>query len=250
MDDEVAVVKIAQAGSDQAEYDGVAAQVGKWLDCVEPHEIAVLSRRNKDVRKICIELSKRGIKVATPGLITTDGAAGLLASIASLIDSGPASLPRIVYTLAGKRLGRADLDRTIELLTSGEEERELSGEPPSIVALIGEMTSLREALEELRYTGDAFAMMCSFLFDSSDYLRRVLAGDDDASRSMLVSEILSALSWAISYRYSHPGVPAWRSRIGFAQFFRGILADGRPALAPPPAMPSGSGDDMPRQQGP
>lgn len=143
LDDEVAVVKIAQAGSDQAEYDGVAAQVGKWLDCVEPHEIAVLSRRNKDVRKICIELSKRGIKVATPGLITTDGAAGLLASIASLIDSGPASLPRIVYTLAGKRLGRADLDRTIELLTSGEEERELSGEPPSIVALIGEMTSLR-----------------------------------------------------------------------------------------------------------
>lgn len=233
---EDAVIKLARAGSDPAEYDGVAAQVTTWLQTVDPHEIAVLSRRNKDVRKICVELSKRGIRVATPGLISTDGAAGLMACISSLMDSPWASLPRVVYSLGAESVERAALDRTIEILTSDEKERDLSGESASVVGLIEEIDRLEETLEPLRYSGDAFGVMCAFLFDGSDYLRRVLASENDAGRAMLISEILSALAWAVSYRYSHPDVSPRKSRIGFAQFFRGILAAGRPALAPPSAI--------------
>lgn len=233
LEGEDSAMRIAQADSDIAEYDGVAGQVQAWLEFVRPDEIAVLSRRNKDVRRLCVELGKRGIKVATPGLISTDGVAGLMACVASFVDGDVASLPRIVYGLGARRFDRAVLDRAIEMANADQENLDLSGEPEGVATLIGEITRLRAATQAIKYAGDAFAMMCTFLFDGSDYLRRVLADENETRRSMEISELLSSLSWAVSYRYSHSGIKAPAARVGFAQFFRGILATGRPALVPP-----------------
>lgn len=66
LDGEGPVVKVAQANSDSAEYEGIACQVNAWIEQgVRPQDIAVLARRNKDVRNISLELGKRKIKATT-----------------------------------------------------------------------------------------------------------------------------------------------------------------------------------------
>ncbi|MBX3266314.1 MAG: UvrD-helicase domain-containing protein [Acidobacteria bacterium] len=226
-------IKVARAYSDASEYDGIARQVGKWLELIPAHEIAVLTRRNKDVRQVCIELAKRGVKVSTPGLITMDGTAGLMACVSSFIDAEAPSLPRVVYGLNARRFGTHVLDRAITLLRENADTIDLSEEPDGVAILIEQVERLRAALDKVKFKGDAFSVMCAFLFDGSDHLRRVLIDDNETRRSMEISELLSSLSWAVSYRYSHPAASARNSRIGFSQFFRGILAAGRPALIPP-----------------
>jgi hypothetical protein len=231
LDGETDAIKFAQASSDGAEYDGIAAQVEEWLKLVNAEEIAVLARRNKDVRKVALELSRRGIKVATPGLVSTDGAAGLLACIAAYVDEPKAARPRAAYALNAGRYDLHVLDRVIETMTMAISPGPC--EPEGVGILIDETTRLEKCLEAARSWGDGFAMICSFLFDGSNYLRSVLDTDDEAKRSIEISEILSAMAWAVAYRYSHVKTAPTESRIGFGQFFRGILATGRPALVPP-----------------
>ena len=233
LDNEEATVRVAAANSDPSEYEGVANQVQKWLESVSGEEIAVLTRRNKDVRRVCAELSKRGIKVATPGLISTDGAAGLLACVSTFTDGEAAAVPRVVYALGAYRFEQNVIDRTIEILNEGDEDDDLRQEHQGVSILIEEIAHLKKSLHDIKFKGDAFAMMCSFLFDGSTYLRNVLGDPNETRRTMEISEILSSLSWAVAYRYSHPGVFGWKARVGFAQFFRGILSSGRPALVPP-----------------
>jgi len=249
LDGEGPAIKVVQTDSDTAEYGAVADQIEEWMKLVRPEEIAVLARRNKDVRKIAVELSRRGIKVSTPGLISSDGAAGLLAcvpafpavggpasvlsSVSDYVNGRRAALPRITYALGDGVDGHAVLDRVVELLSACTGAPVLDGEPEGVAKLISEIRELEECLVAVAPWGDALAMICSFLFDGSDYLRRILASEDEAKRSVSISEIISAIGWAMSYRYSHPTTPVAESRIGFAQFFRGILAAGRPALVPP-----------------
>ncbi len=97
-------VAVAQAESDAAQYEGIAAQIDTWLAqgvCVS--DIAVLARRNIDVRDISLALGQRGIRATTAGTATPEGVAGDLAAILTLPDQLRASLPRLAWALGRGR---------------------------------------------------------------------------------------------------------------------------------------------------
>lgn len=231
------VISVAQADSDPAEYEGIARQVKDWIkQGVKPQDIAVLARRNKDVRNISLELGKRGVKATTTGLITPEGAAGDLAAVATYLDGREASLPRIVYALGRNKFKKTVLNQAIEYLSRTEEIQ--SGSPLSgeLKELADEVTAFDDCLNRVEYSGDAFSLICAFLFDGSGYLRSILSESDEAKRSITLSEILTTLSWAVGYRYSHAKTAPKDSRIGFGQYFRGNLSSAKPSLvAPRPA---------------
>jgi hypothetical protein len=82
IDAHIGVVRISQqpddlaaASSDAAEREGVVKTIGEWRSAGVPAEqIAVLARRNIDVRNIALELKKQGIRAVTSGLLTAEGA--------------------------------------------------------------------------------------------------------------------------------------------------------------------------------
>jgi superfamily I DNA/RNA helicase len=232
------VITVAQADSDKAEYDGIAREVKSWIEQkVPPKDIAILARRNIDVRNIALELGKRGVKATTSGLITPEGIAGDLAAVSTFIDGRQASLPRIVYALGRDRFDSTILNDIIfhlrEVVADDSAARGIFGEAE---VMFSEVARLDECLEGEKHSGDAFSLICAFLFDGTDYLRRVLSSSDDAKRSLALSEIVTALSNAASYRYSHAGVQSRDSRIGFGEYFRANLTAAKPSLvAPRPA---------------
>jgi DNA helicase II / ATP-dependent DNA helicase PcrA len=230
-------VTVAQANSDKAEYDGIARQVNSWIaQGVPPSEIAILARRNIDVRNITLELGKRKIKVTTSGLITPDGAAGDLSAVATFIDGRKASLPRIVYALGRDQFDNSILDDIIfylsEVTDGRDTAREAFGEAKT---LLDEIERLDESLEYERFSGDAFSVLCAFFFDGTNYLRRALAETDEAKRSLTISEIITALARAASYRHSHTDTLPVESRIGFGEHFRANLSAAKPSLVAPRA---------------
>ncbi len=76
-------------------------------------------------------------------------------------------------------------------------------------------------------------MLCSFLFDSGAYLRRLVADDASLEASLALEEITSALAFAASYRFGHPGLAPGRSRRRMAERFRDLLCNAAPGLIPP-----------------
>lgn len=229
------VLKVAEADSDSAEYEGIAKQVNEWLKLkeIKPQDIAVLARRNKDVRNISLELGKRGIKATTTGLITPEGAAGDLAAVTTFLDGRAASLPRIVYALGRDKFKKSVLNAAIKYLSEKDKDENAAEVSSEVQELVDKVAALDAALNHLRFSGDAFAVICSFLFDGSDYLRLMLKEKDEAKRSLILSEILTTLSWAVGYRYSHTGIPPKESRIGFGQYFRSNLSTAKPNLIAP-----------------
>lgn len=230
-------VVVAQADSDDAEYEGIAGQVKAWLkEGVSPSEIAVLARRNVDVRNITLELGKREVKATTSGLITPEGAAGDLAAVATFIDGRSASLPRVVYALGRETHDKAVLNDILfhlhEVVGSGGGRVEAF---PEAKTLLDEVARLDECLEGERGSGDAFAVICAFLFDGTDYLRRSFSSADESKRSLVLSEIITALAAAAAYRASHAGVTPKASRVGFGEYFRANLSAAKPVLVPPRA---------------
>lgn len=228
-------VRVAQANSDRAEYDGIARQVNDWIaQGVPPNKITILARRNIDVRNITLELGKRKVKATTSGLITPEGAAGDLAAVATFVDGRRASLPRIVYALGRDRFDSSVLDDIIfylsEVADKGEAAREVFGEAET---LLDEIKRLDECLKQERFSGDAFSVLCAFLFDGTDYLRRALSETDEARRALTISEIITALARAASYRYSHTGTTLAESRVGFGEYFRANLSAAKPSLVAP-----------------
>jgi hypothetical protein len=95
------------------------------------------------------------------------------------------------------------------------------------------MHQVRDCLQTAHFSSDAFAMMCTFLFESRDYLQRILEQPASAERDLALSEIITSLSRAAGYRFLHSDVEPQASRKGFAQAFRRMLNAGSPALAPP-----------------
>jgi DNA helicase II / ATP-dependent DNA helicase PcrA len=234
------VVSVARANSDEAEQAGVASIVRSWIDekGVQPGDIAVLARRNIDVRNIVLALGRQGIKALTNGLITPEGAAGDMAAVVTLIDAPRPSLARVIYSLGRDRFNAEALNDVIFWLyevggkTPGDEGsyQESLGEASG---LVDEYSRILTGLERERFNGDAFTMMCTFLFDGSDYLRRILEDPDEAKQSLIIGEIVTSLTRAAGYRFSHTGVPRNESRIGFAQHFRANLSSSTPVLAAP-----------------
>ncbi|NUP75237.1 MAG: ATP-dependent helicase, partial [Sinomonas sp.] len=226
-------IRIAAAASDHAEREGIAREVKAWLATgeVEPGDIAVLARRNVDVRAIVLALSGLGVRAAAGGLLTAEGAAGDLAAAVTLADAPAASVPRIAYALGRTEHAPTVVNAAVQhlLLAIGgvapSDLPPLDSVPSSIVAAI---QRARTVLVEERFATDGFATLAAFLFDASDYLRRLLDTPDSAERAMALVEVVSALSLAAAYRITHPRAAPADSRIGFAELFRRRLTETTP----------------------
>lgn len=231
-------VSISVADSDQAEYEGVAAQVKSWLEAGVPLEnIAVLARRNVDVRDIMLALGRSGVRATTNGLVTPEGAAGDLANIVTFADRPQSSLPRLAFSLGRGWFPSEAINKVIErLLATLDEEGVCSidgyGEGDALAA---EVARASEYLRRERFGSDAFATMCLFLFDGSDYLRRVLREPEGAEKSLALCEIVASLARAAVYRFTHQDVTAFKARKGFGKSFRDALGSSVPCLVPPPS---------------
>jgi superfamily I DNA/RNA helicase len=233
------VVGLARARADAAEYDGIAAQVRAWLETgIAAKDIAVLARRNADVRNIVLALGKRNIKGTTSGLITPEGAAGDLAAVVTFPDDPMASLPRIVFSLGRNRYDHQTLNEIIAHCVSSKADGrdwlpdadETEGEAAE---LYPELRRLNECMIREYHSGDAFSLMCAFLFNGSDYLRRAIGDRDAARRALTLSEIVTSLSRAAAYRFTHPDKAPIESRLSFAQHFRDNLSASKPSLQAP-----------------
>jgi hypothetical protein len=238
-------VAIAEAASDAAEAEGVAARVSGWIerDGVSPGDIAVLARRHVDVRNVILELSRRGIKAQASGVMTAEGAAGMLAAVLTLAEAPAASMPRLVFALGSGRCSVAELNATVGALLRERRHLERSEAPrPSTASAPGisaetadEVRRLYENARERRDDADGFTALAAFLFEDGAYLRRILAMPDSAERAMTLIEIVSVLSLATAYRATHPDATPAASRLGFAERLRVRLTKTLPVpLAPRP----------------
>ncbi len=229
-------IAAAHAETDLAQYEGIARQIGAWLkQGVHAADIAVLARRNLDVRDISLALGRHGIRATTSGTVTSEGSAGDLAAIVTLADQPRASLPRLAFALGRGRFAADTINGVIRCVletldATGAFATDSHGTGDALAA---EMDAVCEGLRADQFSGDAFAMMCGFLFDHSDVLRRILAQPPSAERSLALSEMVTCLSRAAAYRFLHPDVEPRTSRLRFAQYFRATLASSPSSVTPP-----------------
>ncbi len=230
-------VSIAIAASDAAEIEGVAAKVGEWIDShVAAGDIAVLARRHVDVRNVILALKDRGVVAQASGLLTSEGAAGDLAAVLTLADAPTISIMRLAFALGRDRVGVSKINATISGLLA-----ELRGDNGYVrraefdSKLAAEIRELHRVAADKRYSRDGFTTLVHFLFEDSEYLRRLLVAQDSAERSMTLVEVVSTLSVATSYRSTHRSLPPTEARVGFAERFRIRLLRTVPIpLAPKP----------------
>ncbi len=233
-------VVMAVASSDAAERAGVVTTIEGWLSQKVPAEdIAVLARRNVDVRNIAIELKRRNIKAVTSGILTAEGAGGDLAAVLTVVDHQKA-LARLVYAL-GRDLGtREELNEAIcQLLNADPEEglvREWTGSNTT-KQIAENVWQVFHKLRGFLHSGDGWVVLCDFLFFLSPYVRELIEEDDVAS-SVQLEEIISALSLAAQYRISHLHAQPRRSRIGLAERLRNLVTHAAPGLVPPQTHPN------------
>jgi DNA helicase-2/ATP-dependent DNA helicase PcrA len=235
----VTSASFASANCDAAERDGIVETIKEWIvGGMRPDDIAVLARRNVDVRNIAIELKRRGLRAVTTGILTAEGAGGDLAAFLSLLDQ-PAALPRVAYSLEGGQTNSSCLDQAIgQVLAALKEE--------SIPAWEGseETKSLAERLWKLVgdvhglfHTHDGWATLCDFLFFRTPYLRRFISNRESAESSVQLEEVLSALTLAAVHRFSHPHLRPRRSRKSFAKRLREMVTHAAPGLVAPRETP-------------
>jgi superfamily I DNA/RNA helicase len=231
-------VAVAVANSDQAEHEGVGAQAAAWLEAgVSLGDIAVLARRNIDVRNIVLALGRLGVRATTSGLVTAEGAAGDLANLLTVAHRAHASLPRLAFSLGRDRYDTDIINSVIKrLIETIDEDGEFAltgyGDGDDLAV---EVDRACGCLREGRHAADAFTAMCLFLFDGSDYLRRLLSQPDGVERSLAVGEIVASLSRAAVYRFTHQGTMSAVARKAFGEYFRAALNSSVPCLMPPPS---------------
>jgi superfamily I DNA/RNA helicase len=233
----VPAVAVAQAESDLAQYEGIAAQIDTWLkQGVCASDIAVLARRNLDVRHISLALGHHGIRVSTTGTATAEGVAGDLAAVVTLADQPRASLPRLAMSLGRGRFEAHAINAVIRRMLDTLEATGPFGNDGS-ETLATEMTAVYQGLRTERFSADAFTMMCGFLFDYSDILRRTLAEPPSAERTLALSDMVTCLSRAAAYRFLRPEAEPRASRVRFAQHFRAALSSSISSVPPPTWVP-------------
>ncbi len=233
-------IRVSVANSDLAEQEGIAGLIKDWLkDGVPTGEIAVLARRNIDVRNITLALGRLGIKAITAGLATPEGAAGDLACVATFADRPKTSLPRIAIALGRGRFEKSVINSVVRWISDTADDEgnfavQGNGAGDELAA---EIRRAWRGLLSHKRNGDALTKMCAFLFDAGDYLRRILALPAGAERSLLLGEITTSLSRAATWRIGRRDTPRRQSRLSFGEYFRDSLNAGAPSLLPPPAAP-------------
>jgi DNA helicase II / ATP-dependent DNA helicase PcrA len=228
-----APVRIAVAASDHAERVGIAQEVTRWIATgeVAPGDIAVLARRNVDVREIVLALSRLGVRAMAGGLLTAEGAAGDLAAAVALADGSAGGVPRVTWALARAEHAPAAVNAAVERLLAlhvGVAPQELPALDAPVVPIVAEVQRLQAMLAAERSSSDGFSTLAAFLFDAGRYLRRLLDGPDSAERAMGLVEVVSALSLAAAYRVTHPDRAPPEARVGFADQLRRRLTETTP----------------------
>jgi superfamily I DNA/RNA helicase len=232
-------VRLAAAESDAAEREGVVKLVAEWIgEGLPPEEIAILARRNIDVRNIALELKKRNIRAVTSGLLTAEGAGGDLSAVLTSVDHQPATA-RLVYALNRKRAGPAVLNDVVNQILSCDLESQLSPEwsgTNDIQQVAGTVWKTFRDLRQYLHSGDGWTVLCEFLFFLTPYVRELLT-QDDAESAVQLEEVLSALSLAATYRFTHPHVQPMWSRRGLAALMRDLVTESVPGLVPARSRP-------------
>lgn len=226
-------VFMAVANSDAAEREGVAEVVEHWLQQnVAPEDIAVLARRNVDVRNIAIELKRRGIKAITTGILTAEGAGGDLAAVLTVVDHQQA-MPRLVYASSSDVGTPDELNDAIRQLINADPDKdhEWTG-TPNTQKFAHDTWRVYRGLRSLMHTGDGWIVLCEFIFFLTPYVRKLLE-EGNAANSVQLEEVISALSLAVRYRVGHRHVQPRRSRIGLAERLRALVTQAAPGLVPP-----------------
>lgn len=231
-------VGVIDADSDRAEHAAVAAQVKEWIsdEGAAPGEIAVLARRNIDVRNIALALNRAGVPAVTSGLVTAEGAGGELAAVLALLDAPRAAVPRLVHLFGRGQAPVSALNSTVAGVLESLDAHGSFTRPDdaSAAAACVELERLQATLAPLRFRGDAWDLLCAFLFGHGSYLRGVLERRDEAAASLDLEEILTTLSLALAHRITRAGVDRRSSRLGFAARFRERLTEaaGSALMAP------------------
>src|SRR5258708_12761608 len=97
-----------------------------------------------------------------------------------------------------------------------------------------DMWRLCQKLRTYLHSGDGWSILCDFLFFQGSYLRELLDQEDQAESSVQLEEILSALSLAANYRFSHPHLPPRPPTLGLPERIPHLVTHIAPApLAPP-----------------
>lgn len=234
-------VVIAEASSDFAESQGIADHVKSWIqsDGVSPGDVAVLARRNVDVRNVVLALAARGVRAQASGLLTAEGPAGDLAAALTLIDAPAASIPRIGIALSRGRCSTSATNAAIRdivatLNLKGSFDAEIAGDGAFIAR---ELVAVRDRFVLDRNSADGFTTLAAFLFDCGGYLRRLCDDPDSAEQAMALVEVVSSLSLAAGYRMTHPGTSPVLARVGFAENLRMRLTKSTPIPITPRARP-------------
>jgi superfamily I DNA/RNA helicase len=232
-------VLIAEAESQAAEYAGIVGQVEAWLGepGVTAGDIAILTRRHVDVRKVVLGLATAGIRAQSAGLLTAEGAAGDLAAVLTAGDAPSASIPRLAFALGRRAFSTIELNAFVAA-TLDRERAGPSGAQPPAGTLADQLHRALEAARQDRFSADGWTSLATYLFDSSSYLRELLAAADTPDRAMALVEIASTLSLATAYRATHPGVEPRLARLGFAESLRFQLTKSLPL----PFSPTPRGD--------
>jgi DNA helicase-2/ATP-dependent DNA helicase PcrA len=232
-------VIIAEASSDYAEHEGIADHVKAWLETgdMTPGDIAVLARRNVDVRNVVLALGARGVRAQASGLLTAEGPAGDLAAAVTLIDAPAASIPRLGIALSRGRFSIATANSAVSHMVStlGADGSFDLAAPDDGADIAVELAAAHARLEQERDSGDGFSTLAAFLFDCGGYLRRLCDSPDTAERAMALVEVVSALSIAAGYRMTHPDVSPRVARVGFAEHLRAQLTKSAPIPIAPRA---------------
>jgi DNA helicase II / ATP-dependent DNA helicase PcrA len=232
-------VRLAVANCDAAEREGIIKTVVQWLaEGVAAEDIAVLARRNVDVRNVALELKKNGIRAVTSGLLTAEGGGGDLSAVLTAVDHKQA-IARLAYALHRHEIAPAVLNEAIRQLLKSDIESAVSPiwEGPGQVQQVAADTW--QILRELRrfiYSGDGWAILGEFLFFLTPYLRELITSKAGAESAVQLEEVLSGLSLAASYRFTHPHVQPRQSRLGLAERMRDLLTQAAPGLVPPRAL--------------
>ena len=235
-------VAVAATSSDAAERQTLVEQVRSWIERgVAPGDIGVLARRNIDVRNAALALAAAGIRAVTSGLVTAEGAAGDLAAAATALGAPRAAVPRLVYALGRGRAAVAELNAAVRHLLAafeqegedqtGKEAEDDAALPPAAREVVAAVRRAFDVLRPLEHSGDGWAVLLTFLFDAGDYLRRLVG--DGLGAAVALEEIVSALAFAGTYRFGHPGTPPRRSRARMAERLRDLLCNAAPGLIPP-----------------
>lgn len=225
-------VRIFEAESAAGELAGVVDQVQSWLAADAPAEgVAVLARTNAEVRDVVLALAQVDVKAAASALVTADGPAGALAAVVTVPDEPRPSLPRLAQDL-GRRLPASVINEAVRHLLHGD----TADDGTEAGRLVARVRGAVETLDAVRFSEDGFGMMAAYLFDVGA-LRAVLGEADAVRRTLDLSEVVTALTRAAGYRFTHSDTSVHERRVGFGQHFRGAVAATSPSYVPAPHPP-------------